>query len=490
MQAVKGISPGIDSCAGLLMQQAMGAYRHLSAEHKRWVDPEDLLQQALMEAVKAERPGRFQEGAGSKFSTYLYTGLRNELSKSYTDRLRQQKRTSFGIVELDAPVPGKDNDAKMELPSPMGDAVDYLRVRRGIAALEALCRGCSATSRILLVRGLLFGLPLRAEELGRLAEAQGVAKRLGIQWGDLTVFQKSEKSRRLALIQLVRGDIVGSADTDARVLECIECSGQFPLSAIREGRYVVSTMTCRACYRALKKSPGRCFGKVKGGGIEGYSAEDVECSTHCMDREVCKAVISKQGVGKTMVDTELDDVEFDATEKPAKKAASKAVKGKTEKAVKAAKASKKAKEEDDDPAPAEVGKWPFKNGSVMRWMFQTAYAGIKREAFDAAMKKSGRLAKTTIDQWLKVLRSGKTNNKAGAPPPTHTWKLNEEDWRLKITDVKYHGKAARKVADGTKAATETAKPAKKVEKKAEKPAVAKKATKVKAKAVKQTKKAA
>src|ERR1035438_4605171 len=55
MAKLLGISEEIDSCAGLITQSANRTYRRIAPEHKRWIDPEDILQDGLLAAVLSQK---------------------------------------------------------------------------------------------------------------------------------------------------------------------------------------------------------------------------------------------------------------------------------------------------------------------------------------------------------------------------------------------------------------------------------------------------
>lgn len=465
---LKGVSTKVDSCSGLIAQAAYRAHRRLSAEHKRWVDPEDLMQQALMEAVAAEK--RYRKDGGAKYSTYLHTGLFFDLSKTYTDRLKQKMRTSTGIVELDAPLASEDGRTFQVADNRQNAAAMRDVRRRALFGLEDLCRWVSPKARLVLVRVLLCGAKLRDRERSCLTElSQGVAK-IGLKWEDLAVLLDDERVRKMALNQLVRRGIVGITDTDTRILECVSCEGQFSLSDVREGRYFAVSSTCRACYLRLHKDPDVCFGKLKTKGQEGYSENDVECRLHCDDKDACRSFVALDTATKpchskdrrrfTMAneDTdELEDVDFEEDAKPVKasKAASKTA------AKKPAKAAKAKVEDDEEVAPKEVGgQWPWKRGSVMRWMFQQAYGGEKRETLEKEIKRAGHDPALMI----RCLRAGKS----GKATVTHTWKLNEEGGGIRPYAIVFHGKAKKTEKAEKPAAKKT------VKKAAVKKAVAKK----------------
>jgi hypothetical protein len=464
---LKGISGAVDSCSGMIVQQAYRAHNKLSAEHKRWVDPEDLMQEALLEAVQAEK--RYKPNRGAKYSTYLHTGLFFELSKNYTDKLRQQKRTSVSIVELDAPL-NDSTDSTFQVPDKciLSDSV-LTNQRRAVYGVVQLCRAVSAGARLVLVKILLCGKRLdEGDELfaPELAEA---ASRVGAKFADFELLAEDEEIRKMALNQLVNDGIVGLTDeVDTKLLECVGCGGRFSLRDVREGRYFITSMRCRVCYRDLKRDQTSCFGKTKTSKQEGYSEADVECRLHCRDKAACVQFQRKRDSMSKAVDEvveveedELAGVDFE--EKPAKKAT------KTSKPAKAAKATKKsakAEKSDEKPvtgaaaefwtkydeveAPKEVGgEWPWRAGSLMNRMFQHAYHGVKREELEAQFTKLGRDAK----MFIRLLRSGQS----GKGAITHTWKLNEEGGKIRPYDVKFHGKEGKAKEAKPKAAKKATK---------------------------------
>lgn len=470
MQHLKGISPLVDSCAGMIAQQAYKAHRLLPQEHKRWIDPEDLLQNALLEAVAAEK--RYDPSKPAKYSTYLMTGLQYALSKEVS-ATRVLSRASRGMVELDAPVSVSEGETRTrEVKSDaVGVDVSHEVRRRAVYGLCALCQRVSAECRLVIVKTLLFGRRLESWELVLVMdEAMPVAAQLQLRWADLAVLREDEICRKMALIQLVRNAIIGLTETDARLLECVRCSGQFPLSAIREGRYVVSTMTCLACYCELKDLPFNesCFGKPSDTG--GYDPKDVNCQIHCRDRLICRSVAEGENI---VADTEtkeaLKDVDFEEEETPKKKKTT----PKAEKANKAETKSKASDEEEDPdngPSPKEVGpRWPWKRNSHMRNAFAWIYQNKPtEEEFVKAFKKVG----ANTAGLLRLIRKGRS----GKGFITHTWKVDEQGGRLKIHDVKYLGpdgraasefkserktKAKAKAASSKPAKTEKAKKTKK-----------------------------
>lgn len=140
----------------------------------------------------------------------------------------------------------------------------------------------------------------------------------------------------------------------------------------------------------------------------------------------------------------VDDVDFTEVEEKAKKAAKagKAKAGKTdkkkkkstkpEKTAKAPKPEKAAKKEkvDDDPAPKGLSKWPFKAGSVMRYLFKQLLAGADKKEVQKEVEKSGH-------NWplmIGIMRREYAKKKK------FTWKFDESGARFKISEIKEHSK--------------------------------------------------
>ena len=83
---ITGITKKIDRCSGLIMQQVRRAYRRVTPEHKRWVDEEDMVQEAMLAAILCERDhssfvALSRKVAPQKFSTHLTTALMRTLSR-------------------------------------------------------------------------------------------------------------------------------------------------------------------------------------------------------------------------------------------------------------------------------------------------------------------------------------------------------------------------------------------------------------------------
>ena len=83
----------------------------------------------------------------------------------------------------------------------------------------------------------------------------------------------------------------------AKVLECLLCKERYSLEDIKQGNYHISTFVCSACYRRRQNMPYEksCFGKpsiiLNGKYIHyGYSEEQPECKSLCLDRAVCRRV--------------------------------------------------------------------------------------------------------------------------------------------------------------------------------------------------------
>jgi hypothetical protein len=295
-------------------------------------------------------------------------------------------------------------------------------------------------------------------------------QRVGIE--TLKTLFMEEKSRKKALERLGEFVTIGMGkEMEARILECVRCTGRFSLLDVKSGRYVVETLTCRTCHKQMQKAPvtESCFGKEKTSTTEGYSEADVECRLHCRDRKVCRQFIQK---GNTMPDEKdpLEGVDLDAVDataaavakkKTAKAAPKKEAAAKKAKAEKAEKLKKTAAAEKAPKEPAKEKKvstprqvkektedeidrdkflakhpecgprLPHKNGSTMQYCFRQALEGVKAAKLQKEIEELG----YSWGIMLMVLRRGFTGEKR----QTHTWKLNEEGGYFKLENVKYVG---------------------------------------------------
>lgn len=443
MFRIEGVSPNIDSCGRMIAKKALSAYRRIGAAHQRWIDPEDLLQEGLIAALTVEK--KFSTKGGSKFSSYLFTGL-DWRGSQINAALAQPKRfTKTDIVEIDKPLPD-DSGRSYEIPTEgrQGKSLNL------VASFVSLCRAVSQDAIIVLVRGLLFADNRRATpEL--CSEIKAAALKLGIGMDDLLLIGRDETTRK-KLLQSVSKDVIMGLDTDSklRCLECVECEGEFTVGAIREGRFFVSTMTCATCHGKMQQaSPSEsCFGKAKRPDREGYSKADVECRLHCPDRKVCRKFVKGElpvknaskaaaGTATAVDDVDFSEVEPASKENDTKKKTASVKKGKTEKKGKV-KAEKKAKTKaekapkepkvDPDPPPKGLAKWPYKAGSMMRFVLSAMLEGVDKKKIQKQVEDSN----FSWSLMLGIMRRQK------AKKGKFTWKLSEEGDRYKITDLKQH----------------------------------------------------
>lgn len=441
-----GLNPNVDSCAGMIVSKALVTWRRLPEVHKRWIDPDDLVQEGLLEALSIDRD-EYRAGAGSKYSTYLFTGLDWRFT-NVVSALGRQKRAVSGIVELDAPVGAEDERTK-DLPDTTTQQ-DLLTGRDTcVTALVELLRAVSQDAIIVLVRGLLFGDP-RTRDLHICAEIGKVANRLRIGITELMhLVDCDDVMRKKALTAISRNVSMSEQTEEAiRLLECTECHGKFSIAAIREERFFVSSMMCHVCHREMQRmSPEvSCFGKVKDSTHEGYSTADPECVIHCRDRKVCRQFIKSRGetnmvaTADDLADVKLDDVKGTS-------------KGKKSKKIKPEKKARAAKPEvEDDPLPSGLPKWPYRRGSLTRWVMIEMLAGVDKMELQKQVEKTaggGDAGKASWKSMYKMLAKGWAKKK------TFTWKLDESGKRYKINDLRYVG---------PKIAEKAAKPEKKVAK--------------------------
>src|ERR1017187_2469460 len=312
------LSPQIRSCENLIRKKAYAAYRRLPTSHKRWIDPEDLVSEGMVAALQTKG---FVEGVGRKFSTYLYYSLDWHFDRYYFSPLNQSKR-SAPLIELDAPLSNSEGEAQFYQLVGSDGRVDTILAEPVVSFME-LCRSVSAKAVVILAKGLLCGNWSGHENQSAvLAEIATVANRQRIGIDTLRTLFMEEKSREMALTQLGGFVTIGMGkEMDARILECITCSGKFSLLDIGSGRYVVETLTCRTCHRQMQAAPSEqsCFGKFKTPEHEGYSESDVECRLHCRDRKICRRFIEKRGTTMPAENDPLEGVNLDAVDKVAKK---------------------------------------------------------------------------------------------------------------------------------------------------------------------------
>jgi hypothetical protein len=483
VERIAGISKEIDGCGGLIAQKARAAYRRVGQSHRRWIDEEDIVQDALVGTVEClhdYRPGR-----GAKFSTHLFKGLNWHLS--HVLGALEQKKRDAEIVELDAPVKEYSITSFADLmASTEGNAASWLDPSPASLECErafiTLCRAVSEPARAVLIRGFLFSI-VRGSTPELCSEIGLAAKKLRIGVNDLKSMSSDENLRKKILNSVSVNVMLNEGTEQAlRVLKCGRCNGNFGLDAVREGRFFVFPMTCRSCLRELQKLPPSlsCFGKTKEHGREGYSEKSTECRLHCRDRSACQKFIRESGSMKetedemtSIEDVDLSDVEekVQKTKKKSSKASTKSAKtttkstksakaSKTEKPVKKAKAKPAKEEEEEDEgaglvdyspkalsrylddaeknpepkAPAPLPKWPYKRGSVTLYLFQRMLLGCVRAEMEKEITKKA--VGVDFKGPFKVLSKG------WAKGHKFTWKVDEEGGRLKLTDLKYHPKAA------------------------------------------------
>ena len=469
LHRITGISPKIDSCGGLIAQKVNAAYRRVPPSHRRWIDRDDVLQEAFVGAMASEKS--FRRKGGSKFSTYLYRQLDWALAKMASGLNREMRDAP--IVELDAPLPSGRSIVEV-LPSTVSQTSQLPMAGEQLnaaASFLALCRGVGDEGAAALIRGLLFSDSKRPEPK-ICAEIGLVASNLHIGLGDLRPIAQDENLRKILLQLTARYVMIGiGAEEALRLLQCVECGGKFSLAAVREGRFYVPTMTCRACYQRLEASPASCFGKE-------HAPGSAECRLHCLDRAVCsnfnkedKAMTADEtSAAEAVEDVDLSDVEDTPKPKksakgkkpgkkaPAKKAAKPAKPVKAEKPAKAPKAEKEAVpftpeaakaylssvvKHINDPeaavgtipdAPKELGGWPYRSGSGYNFVFLRLYLGVTADGLkklEADLEKAGSSVKRLVGC---VTRDGARTKIVNGMQVG--WKVNEEGGGLKIYDIR------------------------------------------------------
>lgn len=393
----------VDSCARMVRRKALGTFRQLSPENRRWIDLEDVIQDGFIAAWEASK--RYRRDRGTKYSSYLWRGLDMALSGRYWVPLRMQKRVGH-LTELDAQI-SEESETTIDLPARGPSAEEIFQAVSGLirvacsvppAALFYLMEVITAEDGRILRR--------TADDIACIPEA---CRRFGVRRSDVDIILASSYARGLVVEGVVKASTAD--EEDMKVLECRDCRGRFSLRDAREGRYSPTSLACTSCLDKLAASgPEKsCFGRKKVVGLdrtvtEGYSEADTECRLHCPDRVACRRRI--QGREKNMstivedVSVDLEDVDFsdiegdepEVTEEPAKPAKD-AKAAKDTKPVKVAKEPKAVK----DAKPAKTAKQakaakPAKEAKAVK-----AVKAVKpvKEVKAVKAERKGRSAKST-----------------------------------------------------------------------------------------------
>lgn len=309
MQSVHltGISPKIDSCAAMLTQKAQSSHRRLAPGHKRWIDPEDLLQEGLIAALKVEE--RHDETKGAKFSTLLYKGADWHLSRKAVGLL-QEKRSGDPVS-----MTGVEDTREMEFPVPAMQE----SVVAPVKAYLALIRALSPPAQMLVIRVMLLDAssqydvhvycavpwgPIIVEHYDPvvLNELQATVRRLELDESvlRLTGLAGGESVRQKVLTELIEDGSLGQdTEEQLRCLLCIECGGQFSLAQVRDGIFYVSSMKCRRCHREQMRDEKACFGKE-------HDPDDPVCRLHCREKKACKEFKEQSMTATVAVTAEVE----------------------------------------------------------------------------------------------------------------------------------------------------------------------------------------
>lgn len=275
-----------------------------------------------------------QREYATKFSTYLHRVLQSRYNDGFHKKLNQEKRRTAPLLEIDAPINADTTASTADLIQDQSVEVQAEHCFQLAHQFVRLCGALTGDAIEFLIGGLLGGVVtvgLRATAtVAVLTEVRHVIERLGLTYDELLGLTKSAKARQIALTMLAGGVmIVSGLDMQARVLECIECRGQFALEDVKGGRFHAETMTCGKCYRRMQglEPAISCFGKLKTDEHQGYSEKDIECRLHCMDRKACKQHLNKRGDTNMTADKQavesaedfIEDVVFDEVTAPAVK---------------------------------------------------------------------------------------------------------------------------------------------------------------------------
>lgn len=341
---VRGISGRIDGCEKLLYKQTNQMYARINEEHQNWISPEDVLQEGLIAAWKAEQKYAAEWGAPTKgeklgtagkrsWPTYMAYGVRNRFTATFVSPLSQQKRLSLGGVQsLDAVIPGTENlelgeTLRDEALSVLDKALSAEQVEVGISTFGAIGRRLKGTSAAFFVTVMCFGqwpsVALRDHRKIRAAvqDIRRAALAVGGMEQMIDASTSNYYKRKTLTLAMEFTNMRKSDGCKVKILDCRTCRGLFSLEDVERGKFIAETLTCSGCYRKMAASvPERsCFGKIKTKEHEGYDANDPECRLHCMDRGICRNYLErKEGKHMSAEQLELieeeDEVGIDGTE--------------------------------------------------------------------------------------------------------------------------------------------------------------------------------
>lgn len=319
MQLLSGITPRVDTCVPMIVQQARRVYQGMDACNKRWMDEEDVIQEGALAALKADRTfvaDGISHGQSYqiKFSSYCYKVLFTNLHDTFIKGYKATKRVT-DMKEIDAPI--KDSETDRIRDSIFGESHEDNQHYEQAQLFVRVCQLVRGPAAELLISVMIGGSPIGMRAIGTVRALTLLRKAvalLGVTYEDFHGFVKNVSARKIALTMLAGGvTMVPGLDIDARVLECIECRGQFSLRDVRSGKFVADTLTCSNCYKQMAEAPAEisCFGKPKTDKHEGYSEKDIECRLLCMDRNACKQHLTS---GKENAMSENEVVETDELE--------------------------------------------------------------------------------------------------------------------------------------------------------------------------------
>jgi hypothetical protein len=94
--------PSVEDCRGLIVQEAMKAWRRLSPHTRVWISPEDLILDGIC-LMRTRVKHDWCPRKGVKFTTYLYTRLRFFYDYNYVEKYTAKQRwegTTQSIEEV------------------------------------------------------------------------------------------------------------------------------------------------------------------------------------------------------------------------------------------------------------------------------------------------------------------------------------------------------------------------------------------------------
>lgn len=443
------ISDNVLSCERMITGAAYQVYRSVPERDRRWIAPEDLLQEAFLAAIETEKV--WSGALGNKFSTHLHRRLAwwasNRKAGLYTG-----KRVTK-LVELDAPTGSEDGGSQVES---IGDGKDVASDYQMKLDCDALLAAVKPEHGDAMRAYLASGTPIEPKVR---AAIRRVASGIGLTLSDVLPSKHRKAKVKSELRSPVKRAKVSSAQPP---WECCVCRKNFTDQDAADRRFVRATLVCMACYKAMHRDQGLCFGKPAY-----YSASHPDCSLHCADRVVCSVFVRRilTAAAQKPGSAEPERTPVTAVPSPAepeREAAelcpavvSESVPAEPERPLAApgpaaapepAEPLRKRKRktpvhvpkiDDGEISPPEgIPMWPFRRMSTMRYVFQRMFAGVKESDL---LRDTARFV-VNPKAIINVMNDCSYPVwKPDTRHPTHTWEVvKETDGTLRIVNFRYH----------------------------------------------------